>query len=156
MVVFNGLSPSELAAHYYDFLNSTGIKEVKLAGCHTGSRFYEHNLPPLTRYKPEDLTHSYAMKFSQALVDLGLNDITVYGYRGALSDQKKKAKFEKTAFHSYVDLYRFFPGKTTPTLDEVRGHEVSVAFKDGALVKEPIITEDSMLDYNDVNYTLTY
>ena len=103
--IFGGLTPHELAKQYYDFLKITGIKEVKLAGCNTGSRFYEYDLPLLSPYTPEDLIHSYAMKFSQALLDLGLGDITVYGYRGSLSDQREKSKFEKVAFHSYVELY---------------------------------------------------
>ena len=155
-VVFGGLSPEELAHQYFRFLEETGIKEVKLAGCHTGSCFYEKNLPPLTVLKPEDLINSYAQKFSQVLIDLGLEDITVFGYRGALGDEKKKQKFERVAYHSYVDMFRFFPEKNMLKIEEVRGHEASVQFKNGVLVKQPVITADSVYDDGTNHYALTY
>ena len=154
--VFNGSSPCKLAKKYKDFLSQSGIKNVKLAGCNTGVRFKEDDHPPVNDYTLEDLTQSYAMKFSKALVDLGLMDIIVTGYRGELSDEREKNKYEERSIHSYVKLYRFFPGQKKTTSEEVRGMEASVSFKNGHKCKDPSISDDLTMTHDEQNYLVTY
>ncbi len=64
------------------------------------------------------------------------------------------ASLRKPQFVTARSIYSFFHGKAR--VEEVRGHEASVRFKDGVLFKKPIIAEDSLFEDSGVNYSLTY
>lgn len=143
----SGVNPNDLAEKLAEFINSTGITQVKLAACNSGARFSEteikraraakENLPNL----PEaELSQSYVQRVSAALAAEGIMDIDVYGYRGSMIEGKEGKEAHTYTRLSSVDM----KGKVQHDSIKHRASDMRVHFRNGEMEAAPKIQDDDI------------
>jgi hypothetical protein len=183
-VTFNGFRPEQLAEILDDPIKKTGLNNIKLAGCHTGSRVFPESLTQEARQYmqqknvlEEAVTNSYAKKLSQSILSKGAKGVRIYGY---MSDMNEKyfpgmGKHSKEELHSAVTFSEMKGANKKPkkqkveTKDVVRASEARACYVDGDLVEGPKVGKLSsesirqlpVREYqdqqtNETNYELKY
>jgi hypothetical protein len=159
--ILGSMSPEALAEKLAEFLKATGIKNIKLAGCHTGERILPEDIMEKVENGDkqekmlEALTNSYAQKFSEQLEINGVHDVNVYGYIGGhverTENNSNRSQKKKTMgggnIHSYaINTNEYGDDNET----RVRMEDARVCYVNGEMVSGPKAREEQLSTHQNV------